>query len=717
MRLPAPPEGFTEDVTPAKAPAESLPAAPEGFTEDVDPTQQSYLAGLARSALGQGAALGWGDELVARIRQLAGEDYDTAVADERAKLKAFRKANPKAALAGELAGSFATPGLGLLGGVLKPAASLAGRMVQGAGVGATVGGIAGAGAAEKNTGQGAVQGAGLGAVLGPAAPVLAKAGSAALEKGAEVLGPTLARAGARMRGAAPDEAAADSVMKSWMRSGGDTPQSFRKQLADVEDARQFYSNSLAESPVALADLSPSMQKLAGSVTRSSPEAATRAETFIGARQTGLEPKAEGAKAMLSGAGVETRNPLAPAIKGEKPAGQYERVKDALKRALLIEDSKHHGHARNAYQTEQELTKSLQQEAAKLYGEARSAAQNFNMQPVIKPVAEKWAAEAVGSQITEGRLIRRALQQFTTDGQKLVTSLDAFDKGKRALDSMIEVAINKGDRNAARVLKGVKDDMVSAADAITAQKIGEKYRAARDVYSSRAESKDAIDMGRKAFRENSDVVADQFNALSTGDKKLFRLGMLESFEQNLGARKRANDITQIFDTPRMQELLRTVIPRTVGKSGKVDKSTDISRNPERFDSYIGNEKLMVETNKKVIGGSPTQPRAMDDARLTRQTVGEMFDRYRQSPSLFAVGMEAISTGLNKVFGFREDVAQQLARRLFTANPAEREAILTRLEAQWGPDKIGMIGRILDNAATATSVALPAQGGRAIGEARK
>lgn len=724
MTIPAPPEGFTEEV---KAPVETakarnLPAAPEGFTEEVDPNDQSYLAGLARSSIGQGMFLGWGDELVARIRQLAGEDYDTALSDEREKMKAFRNANPKTAIAGEIAGSFATPGLGLLGGIIKPAASLAGRMVQGAGIGSAVGATAGAGAAEQNTAQGAIQGAGLGAAVGPVAPVLAKGVGAALEKGAEVLGPTLARAGAHMRGGAPDEAAADNVMKSWMRSGGDTPQTFRDQIAAAERAGTFYgggkSASVTESPLVIADLSPSMQKLAGSVTRASPEAATRAEAVISSRQTGVAPKSQGAQDMVTEAGIVTRNPLAPKVADAEPAGQFERIRDAMKRAFTIKDADFHGHEANAYRTEQSLMKALKTEADKLYGEARKAAQNFNVQPTIMPAVKKWADEAVSAQVTEGRLIRRALQQFTTGDGKLVTSLDGFDKGKRALDSMIEVAINKGDKNAARVLSGVKDDMVSAVDAVAKQGIGKKYADARGFFSSQMEMKEAIDLGRKAFRENSDVAAEQFASLTKGQQKLFRLGMLESFEANLGgAKSRAADLTRAFDTPRMQELLRTVIPRTTGQSGKVDLSTNISRNPERFGDFIGNEKAMVATRDRVLGNSATAGRLGDDARLTRQTVGEMFDRYRQSPSLFAVGMEAISTGLTKVFGFREDVAQTLARRLFTANPAEREAILARLEAQWGPDKIGSLAKAMDVAASAASVAIPAQGGRAIGEARK
>lgn len=722
MAIPAPPAGFTETVETTSAPASgTLPAAPDGFTEEIDESGQSYGGGLARSAVGQGVFLGWGDELMGRVRQLLGEDYDTAVADERAKLKAFRKVNPKMALGGEIVGSFATPGLGLLGGLAK-GASLAGRMVQGAGIGSAVGATAGAGAAEKNTGQGALQGAALGAAVGPVAPVLAKGVSAAVEKGADVLGPTLARAGARLRGGAPDEAAADSVMKSWMRAGGDTPQTFRDQLSAAERAGTFYgggrSASVTDSPLAIADLSPAMQKLSGSVTRASPEAAARAEAFIGARQTGIAPKSEGARDMIAGTGLATRNPLAPKVVDAEPAGQFERIKDAMKRAFTLEDSDFHGHATNAYRTEQSLMKALKTEADKLYGGVRSAAQNFNVQPTIMPVVKKWADEAVGAQVREGQLIKSALRQFTTTDGKLVTSIDGFDQGKRAIDSMIEVAINKGDRNTSRVLRAVKDDMLVAVDGVTKQDIGKKYAAARDFFSSQMEMKDAIDLGRKAFRENSEVVADQFASLSKGQQKLFRLGMLESFETNLGGSKsRAADLTRAFDTPRMQELLRTVIPRTETPTGRVKAGATYADRPERFGDFIGNEKAMVATRDRVLGNSATQGRAMDDARLTRQTVGEMFDRYRQSPSLFAVGMEAISTGLTKVFGFRDDVAQKLARRLFTANPAEREAILVRLESQWGPDKVGALGRVLDGAAAATTVAAPALGGRSIGEARK
>jgi len=70
--------------------------------------------------------------------------------------------------------------------------------------------------------------------------------------------------------------------------------------------------------------------------------------------------------------------------------------------------------------------------------------------------------------------------------------------------------------------------------------------------------------------------------------------------------------------------------------------------------------------------------MDDAKFTRQSLGQMVDRLRMSGGITGLVLGTASTALNKVFGLREDVAAEIGRRLFTANAREREAILQRLE---------------------------------------
>jgi hypothetical protein len=683
---------------------------------------QSYLAGLARSMLGQGALMGWGDEVTAKLRSIAnGESYERALADERSKVKSFRKENPKAALAAELGGGFLTPGLGLAAGAIKPAASFLGRAVQGAGIGAAVGSVAGAGAAEGDRLEGAKSGAAFGAMIGPAAPIVGSLVGGAVNKLTDVAGPTLARLGARVSGSDPPAArAADFIMKRDMKAAGDTPAALRQRFADADRARTFHGGvdaanaSEAASPLMLADVSPSLQRLAGSAARASPEAGARAEAVIGARQTGVKPPNAKAAGMADEAGLTSINPLAPRPVGstlDDPAGQHERIRTGLQRAYTLADKEHHGFAENAYRTEQEMLKALKANADKLYGDFRAAQAGHDVRPDIKPAIDKWTAALTDSQVTEGSLIRRALRQFTTDGKEWVKSADAVDKGKRGVDGLIARAKQAGDANAVRILKDVQADFINAVDNIKANDIGTKWQAARGFFSHEKDRQEAIEWGRNALKSESNATADQFAAFNADQQKLARLGILEGLERASADKKRAADLTGLFDTARVQNLLRETVPRAKG-------SGPYSVQPERFGDYIANEKAMVGTRDKVLGNSATAGRLADDERLTRQTLSQMFDRFKQGNlGVVPMALEAVSVGLTKIFGFREDVAQELGRRLFTAKPAERDRILARLEAQWGSDKIGAFTRFLNQASTAGAVALPATGARAISESKR
>lgn len=712
------PDGTYEVTAPDDVPPEQVMAQVQGHLGVQKPhLDQSYLAGLARTGLGQGMAFGLGDEAMALGRSIFGdESYDDALKDERAKIEQFREENPKTALAAELAGSFATPGIGLATGALKPAATMLGKVGQGALVGSGLGGVYGVASAEGGDGdiidqaanrlEGGLKGAIAGGAVGGLLPAAGIAAGGALTGARNAAAPAIKA----VRGHIDD--AADEIMAARLRSAGETPTAMRDQLAAADRAGTFYgggkSASVTESPMALADLSPSMQKLAGSASRSSDEAATRADAFLNTRQTGVPPRSLGGMDAIADSGLTARNPLAPLEKKAAPAGQYERVKDALTRAMTIKDKDFHEFGENAYRTEQSMMDALKTKSDQLYSDARNAAQNFNVQSVIAPVIQKIANDAAAAPIGEARLIRGALRQFTTGDGKIVTSLDGFDKAKRAVDGLIGVARTRGDKNAERVLTGVKNDLIAAVDAVPDQAIGQKYKAARNYFSSQMDMKDAIDLGRAALKENSDVVADQFAGLTEGQKKLFRLGLIESFEANMGRRKRTNDITQAFETPRVQELLREVIPRS-------EKSTaTFADRPERFGDFVANEKAMVKTGNKVLGNSATQERAMDDAKFTRQGLGQMIDGLRGS-GLTGVILETTSAVLNKIFGMREDVAAEISRRLFTADPARREAVLQRLEQVYGKAKLPQFLSAMSKVGLVGNSGLAAMAGQHQGEA--
>jgi len=697
----------------------ALAAPKTGMLTDADVAamaskpEQSYEAGLLRTLIGQGAAMGWGDEIMGRLRQLAGEDYETARDDERAKVAAFKKENPKAALGAELGGAFLTPGLGLLGGALKPAATVGAKMWQGTKLGAGVGALAGAGAAETDTLEGAKHGAMVGGVLGGG---LSGAGAVignAITKTLDTAAPTLARTGAKLTGHAnPEEAAADATLKSWLRNSGDSPASLRKFFDDVEQASRFNSNSITDLPVVLADASPGLQKLAGSVVRGNPEGAKIGEAVLGARQTGVTPRGELADIATS-AGISHRNPLAPRETGQEPTGMFERIGDALKRAFTIADKDHHKFGETAYRTEQAMMARLKQESSKLYGEAKAASNGVDVGQTIGPIIKQMLDDTASMQTTGASLIKKALRLFTTGDGKLVTDLHGFDQGKKALDSLISKMRNptQPDKYGEMILTDLKNKLLGAVDSIPTNGVGDKYKAARNYFSSEMEMKDALDLGRKAWREDAQVAADQIKELTEGQQKLFRLGLHDAYMSNKGTSSRAADVTRIFETPRMQEILEASIPRS-------EKSTAVFANrPERFGDLVGVEKTMSATKNKVFGNSMTAERLADDARLGRATIGEMFDRYRSSPSLFAIGMEIVSTGLNKVFGFRDDVAKELARRLFTADKTQREAILARIEQSWGSDRIGALSKWMGALTEATSAAIPGQTGLMIGQNKK
>jgi len=111
---------------------------------------------FARAALGQGLAMGWGDEAEAWLRSKVGDaNYDQALKDVRNQYARYSSENPWTSGAAEFAGGV-VPGVAMMfvpGGqaagaqqLARSTASTIGRM---AGAGALTGGIAGAGSATE----------------------------------------------------------------------------------------------------------------------------------------------------------------------------------------------------------------------------------------------------------------------------------------------------------------------------------------------------------------------------------------------------------------------------------------------------------------------------------------------------------------------------------------------------------------------------------------
>lgn len=145
------------------------------------PEQATAPTQRLRAAIGQGAMLGFGDEAMAALRAPFGEgsmseNYDAALADERAKLAAYRQAYPYSSLGWEMLGA-AAPALASAGAAApvtggRIAAAMAGGL-RGAIGGAKAGAIYGFGSGEgdvfnraANAGVQGMLGGGIGGALG-----------------------------------------------------------------------------------------------------------------------------------------------------------------------------------------------------------------------------------------------------------------------------------------------------------------------------------------------------------------------------------------------------------------------------------------------------------------------------------------------------------------------------------------------------------------------
>lgn len=737
MAVPAPPPGFTEDVEPDKPqPKQKLPAAPEGFTEDVDPTGQSYLQGLARVGLGQGMLLGFGDEALAALRTLQGEKYADAVKDEREKYKAFQKQNPKAALAAEIAGGFATPGLGMAGGAIKTAKTVGGRIVQGGEIGAGFGLVGGIGTSEPGEGDLADQagkvaksagtGMAVGGIVGAALPVVGTVAGSVVDRVKDAISPALARKSAGIEGAA------DQVIANRLKRAGKTTTEIEADL-QAGQAAAALPKSTALLPEAIIDTDPTLQRLGGSVYRAGGKAANDVQEFIGSRQGG-----EPAKGLFG-------KPSSRAV----PENQYERISDDFRRAWGIK-SKDAGKEVATVRNEQAVLGNAD------YKKAWTNQQDFDIQPTLV------AWELVKRNETglpEQNALSRALKMFlrpdpnSSQMMKLyalqdeidsriskaldagktdiaealqrksgvinkqleeahvklgnapfpVTNLERFDKTKRSIDGMIADTKNP---NVKRLLTQFKNDLLDAAHGGDRHNpaINKDYSDAREAWGNKAALLEAAEMGKRYLR-GADVTAEDFKSLSKAEKNMFLLFVAEDLKSTLGGKALGPtaDFTRALYKPAVYEKLRSIMPQ--------------GQTSEKLSELIRREGRISETAKEVLGNSKTAQRAQDDIELAgRDMLGEAYRAFRSNGGLINLSLDAVKIGFERAFGFRDDMAQALAKRLIEADPAEQARILSRVAQRMGPDKVDNFLKLMDQLRVVGTAVGASETGKAISASR-
>jgi hypothetical protein len=699
--------------------ATALRGAKEWHAANPKPAQGwgEYFKGLGREAV-QGATFDFGNELGLT---------------DRAASEQFSAENPIASTVARIAGSLPTFALGPGAAAARWAtagSSLARTAGRSALLGAGAGAASGAGAGEGLEGRlegaatGAAVGGGLGGILPPALAGAARAGRTIRD----VVSPQMARAGGALdewrtmpRGSSPPvegatwiadgatppgtaapsvgaEAQADQMLANQAMRAGLTVDDLRARLAQGDVDRSFYPGASGGSRGAdtqtLMDVDDAFARMAGSFARASPEARNEFERFMTARQTGVTPRRG---ALNPESGLTTREPGVPRTtltsRGKfataEPAGQYERVHEGFKRALAISDEDFHGHAVNPLRTDAQIETAMRADSKPVYGRAFAASDMMpeRIPAAITPILQEWGRAAAEAAPGIGNPLNRALRQFytTNDRTQVIANLRRFDSGKQALDKMI--GDNLGNP-IGRELIMLKQQLLAAVDGITEGNIGALYSEARGIYSGNARSRDILRRFRDSFwKDDSEVTADDFLQLETrGEQKLARLGLLWGYERMAGS-ERTRDITRVFNSPRIQEMLGRVMPSTGLEPGRATPGNIA----QRFLRFVETERNQSQLRQRVTGGSPTAERLADDA--AHEQMSEIIDSFRSSPGVLSAGIAYISRTLNRLFGYQADAAMAAAMRLTVADPAARERVLEGIARRMGRSRFEEFTRLM------------------------
>lgn len=547
------------------------------------------------------------------------------------------------------------------------------------------------------------------------------------------------------------DAAAYQMLANQLRRENVPVTQLDELLAKMAESRRFNSNSNAPDAVALVDMTPGMQKLAGSLMRSNPEAWSRGVDFFYSRQTGLTPF-RGNAATPGETGIPSRNMFSPPITSEQaarqhgtdfgvpqgsivPMGQRERVGDAFRRSLRIEDADLHGHASTAEMTDDMLEQMGKTLSKPLYDTAREAGRSVDLRPTAGPILDRWEAalenetgpvrRALATQVKEFRRAIGAFQPSNTPdvggraafgGNRLsfgadtdpryVSPFERFDKAKQMLDEQIRQAYknpSKQNTIVANALQQFKRELLDGAkneaghiimpgiDGIETNALGAKYKAARGVFQSVAESRRALETGGDIWAGKAGV--GEYSALSddVASQKLVRLGIHGGYEKDTANMPVGHDATKLFDKPRLHEVLREIIPRSQ------DADAVFANRPERFGDYLGFEKMGMHAAGKTVGNSSTAERIADDKAAS--ALHDVVEQFRSSKSFWQFGAQAAAAKLNWLFGYRADTSATMARALFNADPVVRAEVIDGIRRHMGQSRFTYFTQLMDQQARA------------------
>ena len=267
-------------------------------------------------------------------------------------------------------------------------------------------------------------------------------------------------------------------------------------------------------------------------------------------------------------------------------GQADRVRTALRGALQNEE---------AVERAAQVSGNLRKTANDLYQEAYQSPvrPTTEMGQVLKTPAGKLAVTTASRNLKNLLPKDQHGEHFikTARGEKLnFQNLQVWDEIQRALGDKYSTAAKSKPKEARRYLnlqKGVVNGLEAS---------NPTFRAARKIYREEKDDIEAIDLGKKAFREKMPELQKNYGELSDSEKWHFKTGVFDAIDNELGKKGAGDDISRVFKSENRRNVLRLAF--------------DDPNEFRKFYQSLGNEEEMVKTFRVAANKS-----LLDDVNMT------------------------------------------------------------------------------------------------------
>jgi len=606
-------------ATNATVPNATVPNATVSANSDDIP-----IADYLRQSLGQGTALGFGDEIEGFVRGLysaatEGKDISQAINaginEVRAKNKKFEDENFKTAMALQVGGGLLTGGMGAGRALAAKGLSLGQKMYRGSKVGGGIGAVTGAGMGEGGmTGDegsfdmsGIVDRAGnalQGGVIGATGGVVLPGAGALIKKGASAVARRFPGGSTRQaEGLFRNQAAGSGLNAQSLKQGLDElgPQGVVADLGNrnVRDLARFAGNK---------DINKTAQDM---LQKRNVEQGLRIETQIDKQIA------------------------------DKSLGRFLQETSELRR---LDANKNYGKLR---ETPVELSSKL-----------KGFFQNVEIQDAYK--GAKKIAGAKGEKLTP---------LFTKDkktGVKtyLKPDMKTLDYIKQAMDDKVDAAF-RGSNPAPKLgdaLKTLRNDFRNHVDELVPE-----YKQVRSNYAGHSAAMESAEEGTK-FINSKTYYIPNIKEMGAHELDAFKVGVADALRYKVLSPQDGADVTKkIFGSELNRRRLRLAFGSD--DKGKADY--------KEFEKVIKNEIKMAETNAAVSSGSRTAPMLQDESNFGKAAaiLSEGVQITGGNPVALAnAGARASSKIADMLQTPPEAVARKLSKLLLSQNPEDKaEAI--------------------------------------------